>query len=71
MPAGDLPQSGTNGWTRAAGLGEQLTARFDDYEETGIFADIDSKGLLVLDTHEGRKRISAADIFLPDFKHQS
>ena len=47
----------------AAGIGEMITARFDDHQQSGLFRDIDAKGFLLLDTNEGIKKISAADIF--------
>ncbi len=49
------------GW--AAGIGETITARFDDHEQSGVFRDIDDSGYLLLDTGNGVKKISAADIF--------
>lgn len=48
---------------RAAGVGEMITARFENHSETGKFVDIDRQGLLVLQTDGGEKLISAADIF--------
>ena len=48
---------------KAAGMGGEITARFENYSETGKFVDINSQGLLVLKTNSGEKLISAADIF--------
>jgi len=49
--------------SKAVGIGSAIVARFDSHEETGTFVDIDPQGLLVLDTQDGQKLISAADIF--------
>jgi BirA family biotin operon repressor/biotin-[acetyl-CoA-carboxylase] ligase len=48
---------------KAAGIGEQITARFEDHSETGRFVDINPQGRLILATDSGDKLISAADIF--------
>ncbi len=48
---------------KAAGMGDEITARFENHSETGKFVDIDPQGLLVLKTNSGEKLISAADIF--------
>lgn len=48
---------------QAAGLGKPIVARFDDHSQNGVFLDIDKQGLLVLETDNGKKLISAADIF--------
>lgn len=48
---------------QAVGIGFPIVARFDTHEETGIFIDIDQRGLLVLETPGGQKQVSAADIF--------
>ncbi len=49
---------------RATGIGEAVTARFDDAEIVGTFQDMDAEGRLVLTDAEGAEhRISAADIF--------
>ena len=48
---------------KAAGIGDEITARFENHSETGKFVDIDPQGLLVLQTSCGEKLISAADIF--------
>jgi len=48
---------------KAAGIGDEITARFENHSETGRFVDIDPQGLLVLQTNSGEKLISAADIF--------
>ncbi len=47
----------------AARLGETITARTPRESVTGIFADVDSDGQLVLETAHGPRRIAAADIF--------
>lgn len=48
---------------KAEGMGGQITARFENHSESGKFVDIDPQGLLVLQTSDGEKLISAADIF--------
>ena len=48
---------------KAAGMGDEITAQFENHSETGKFVDIDPQGLLVLQTNSGEKLISAADIF--------
>ncbi len=48
---------------RAAGIGQPIVARFDDYSVSGTFTGIDEQGLMVLATSNGDKLISAADIF--------
>lgn len=47
----------------AARIGEHITARTSRGETTGIFDTIDENGHLVLKTAEGRKTISAGDVF--------
>ncbi len=49
--------------TRAARLGEVITARTGTTETTGTFETIDEAGNLVLKTSAGRQVIAAADIF--------
>jgi len=49
--------------TRAARLGEVITARTTRDETTGTFETVDSQGNLVLNTAKGRVAIPAADIF--------
>ncbi|MEQ9693628.1 biotin--[acetyl-CoA-carboxylase] ligase [Shimia sp. SDUM112013] len=49
--------------SRAARLGEIITARTAREETTGIFETVDSAGNLVLNTPEGPVAIPAADIF--------
>jgi len=48
---------------RAARLGEAITARTGRESQTGIFADVDNQGQLVLDVATGRVRIPAGDVF--------
>ncbi len=48
---------------RAVRLGETITARLPDESVTGVFADMDEEGALVLDTPLGRRVISSADVF--------
>ena len=56
-------------WLSAAsGLGGPLTARLGDQTLEGRFADVDAEGALILDTQTGRRRIFAADVFLPTAK---
>ncbi|WP_339948305.1 biotin--[acetyl-CoA-carboxylase] ligase [uncultured Albimonas sp.] len=50
---------------RAARLGEPVVARLPRETITGIFADLDSDGRLVLDTPQGARRIAAAEVFFP------
>ena len=48
---------------KASGIGELITARFENHSESGKFVDIDHQGRLILETTNGEKLISAADIF--------
>ncbi|TVQ56105.1 MAG: biotin--[acetyl-CoA-carboxylase] ligase [Rhodobacteraceae bacterium] len=48
---------------RAARLGEKIEARLPRETVTGVFADLDSTGALVLSTAAGPRRIQAADVF--------
>lgn len=49
--------------TRAARLGEVITARTGTEEITGTFETVDGTGNLVLSTSKGRRAISAAEVF--------
>lgn len=49
--------------THAAKLGKVITARTGKTETIGLFDTIDETGHLVLQTSDGAKRISAADIY--------
>ncbi|WP_407492673.1 biotin--[acetyl-CoA-carboxylase] ligase [Pseudooceanicola sp. MF1-13] len=49
--------------TRAAHLGDQVTARTGTSETIGTFETIDDHGQIVLTTSQGRQTIAAADIF--------
>lgn len=50
---------------RAAKLGEEITVRSGEHSVTGLFADLDSKGHLVLKLDDGTtKTIYAGDVFL-------
>ena len=49
--------------TRAARLGETITARTGKAEITGSFETVDERGQLVLKTRQGRQAIPAADVF--------
>ncbi len=52
--------------SRAAHLGKQITVKAAQEEITGIFADLDARGHLVLKVGDGRQRtIYAGDVFLP------
>lgn len=51
--------------SRAARLGETITARLPSEEITGRFEDVDAEGALVLRTPKGPRRIHAADIYFP------
>ncbi|WFE87373.1 biotin--[acetyl-CoA-carboxylase] ligase [Roseibium porphyridii] len=51
---------------RAAHLGNRITVKLGQEEITGIFADLDARGHLVLRQDDGRQRtIFAGDVFLP------
>lgn len=50
---------------RAAGRGEAIEVRMSGGHVTGRFADLDDDGALVVETKEGRRRITAGDVFLP------
>lgn len=49
--------------SRAARLGEAVTARMGNHEVTGTFETVDAEGRIVLNTASGRQAIAAADIF--------
>lgn len=49
--------------SRAARLGEVITARTGREEVTGVFETIDTEGNLVLQTAQGRRAIAAADVY--------
>jgi BirA family biotin operon repressor/biotin-[acetyl-CoA-carboxylase] ligase len=55
------------GWLkRAAHLGNRITVRTAQEELSGIFADLDARGHLVLKQDDGRLRtLYAGDVFLP------
>jgi BirA family transcriptional regulator, biotin operon repressor / biotin---[acetyl-CoA-carboxylase] ligase len=48
---------------RARALGSEIRVRYGAYEMRGRFVDLDASGALVLETSEGRRRISAGDVF--------
>ena len=48
---------------RARGLGEPIRVRLEAATLHGRFADIDQQGVLLLDTPDGRRHISAGDVF--------
>lgn len=48
---------------RATGLGQPIRVRLEGSTLHGRFADIDQRGVLLLDTPDGRRRISAGDVF--------
>ncbi|MEM1382011.1 MAG: biotin--[acetyl-CoA-carboxylase] ligase [Pseudomonadota bacterium] len=52
--------------SRAARLGQSVTASFSTGRITGVFADVDASGALVLNTPDGLRRIAAADIHFPE-----
>ena len=49
--------------SRAARLGEAITARMGEREVIGTFETVDAEGRIVLNTRTGRQAIAAADIF--------
>jgi BirA family transcriptional regulator, biotin operon repressor / biotin---[acetyl-CoA-carboxylase] ligase len=49
--------------TRARGLGEPIRVHLESATLHGRFADIDQQGVLLLDTPDGRRYISAGDVF--------
>ncbi len=49
--------------SRAARLGEAVTARMGEREVIGTFETVDAGGRIVLNTRTGRQAIAAADIF--------
>jgi BirA family biotin operon repressor/biotin-[acetyl-CoA-carboxylase] ligase len=49
--------------TRARGLGEPIRVRLETTTLHGCFADIDHQGVLLLDTPDGRRRVSVGDVF--------
>jgi len=50
---------------RARGIGKPITARLPDQTLEGIFGGMDETGALILETDDGEKRITAADVFFP------
>lgn len=48
---------------RAARIGQPITARMGDYEQSGIFEGVDDSGALILAGPMGRKILPAADVF--------
>ena len=48
---------------RAAGLGEEIRVRLERVTLTGRFRDLDEDGTLLLDTSDGRRRITAGEVF--------
>ena len=48
---------------RAAFLGETVTLRLPEGPVSGIFADLDATGRLLLDTEGGRRTIDAGDLY--------
>ncbi|UEM05866.1 biotin--[acetyl-CoA-carboxylase] ligase [Skermanella rosea] len=55
------------GWLQLArGIGGPITVRLSDRTLTGVFADLDADGALLLDLDGGeRRRITAGDVFFP------
>jgi BirA family transcriptional regulator, biotin operon repressor / biotin---[acetyl-CoA-carboxylase] ligase len=51
--------------SRAARLGETVVARLPRETVTGVFAEIDAEGALVLDAPSGRRAIAAAEVHFP------
>lgn len=49
--------------SRAARLGETITARTGNSETVGVFKDVDKDGQLVLETAKGRTALPAADVY--------
>ena len=50
---------------RARGIGKPITARLPDRVLEGIFTGMDNNGALILQTEDGEKHITAADVFFP------
>lgn len=54
-----------NAWRmRAAGIGQEITARLNTASHRGRFVDIDDDGSLILETEQGRLVLPAADVYL-------
>lgn len=51
--------------SRAARLGERISARLPGETITGTFEDVDEEGALVLRTSQSQRRVHAADIYFP------
>lgn len=49
--------------TRAARLGQEVTARIGAGQVTGRFETVDEEGNLILETDTGQRRIAAAEIY--------
>ena len=49
---------------RAAGLGQRVTVRLGDGEQTGVFQGLDETGRLLLQTLDGVEKVAAGDVFL-------
>ena len=50
---------------RAARLGQRIEARLPRETLSGVFADLDPDGALVLETPQGARKIAAAEVFFP------
>lgn len=51
-------------WLNAAqGLGKPVTVRLADQTFAGVFADLDADGALLVDTDQGRRRVTSGDVF--------
>ncbi|MFQ5765823.1 MAG: biotin--[acetyl-CoA-carboxylase] ligase, partial [Rhodospirillales bacterium] len=48
---------------RAHGKGEEIEIRLGEETVTGVFADLDEHGALVVETADGERRIAAGDVF--------
>jgi BirA family transcriptional regulator, biotin operon repressor / biotin---[acetyl-CoA-carboxylase] ligase len=48
---------------RAHSLGSEIRVRYGAFETFGRFVDLDASGALILETSEGRRHISAGDVF--------
>ncbi|MBM3559622.1 MAG: biotin--[acetyl-CoA-carboxylase] ligase [Alphaproteobacteria bacterium] len=61
--AGGFPPVRAAWLARASGLGGPIVLRLPDRELAGTFADLDETGALVLDAPEGRRTVTAGEVF--------
>lgn len=51
---------------RVIRIGSEIEVRLPNESLTGVFKDVDADGVLVLETANGTRRITAGDVFFPE-----